>query len=145
MLWIYWDASALVKRYSDEPGSLMVNEAFQLINPMQMICSHLGILEIISVLVRKRNDGRLLRPFFDEAMAAFKTEITNNPDVNMIDTRDHDIFAAVPLIESYNLNATDAIVLQTSRRLGSRLQGRGQHLSLWTSFHSILRSIPRMI
>ncbi len=57
--WVYFDASALVKRYSREEGTRLVNEAFQLAGPDRKMCLSLGLLEVISVLVRKRNDGRL--------------------------------------------------------------------------------------
>ena len=53
MLWIYFDASALIKRYSQETGTPLINEAFQRLSPRQMTCSLLGVLEIISILVRK--------------------------------------------------------------------------------------------
>ena len=59
MHWIYFDASALIKRYSQETGTPLVNEVFRLLPRSRMTCSTLGILEIVSVLVRKRNDGRL--------------------------------------------------------------------------------------
>jgi predicted nucleic acid-binding protein len=53
MQWIYFDASALIKRYSQETGTPLVNEVFRLLPRSRMTCSTLGILEIVSVLVRK--------------------------------------------------------------------------------------------
>ncbi len=44
MLWIYFDASALIKRYSQESGTQLINEAFQRLSPHQMTCSLLGVL-----------------------------------------------------------------------------------------------------
>jgi predicted nucleic acid-binding protein len=65
MQWIYFDASALIKRYSQETGTPLVNEVFRLLPRSRMTCSTLGILEIVSVLVRKRNDGRLTQTLFE--------------------------------------------------------------------------------
>lgn len=57
MTWVYLDASALIKRYAQEKGTSLVNEVFRLLSPSRMVCSTMSILEIISALVRKRNDG----------------------------------------------------------------------------------------
>ena len=58
MVWVFFDASALVKRYSPEDGTDLVNALFHQLPVEQVTCAVIGILEIISVLVRKRNDGR---------------------------------------------------------------------------------------
>jgi len=49
MHWIYFDASALIKRYSQETGTPLVNEVFRLLPRSRMTCSTLGILEIVSM------------------------------------------------------------------------------------------------
>lgn len=68
MVWVYFDASALVKRYSTEEGTSLVNELFNRLSMDQMMCASIGVLEIVSVLVRKRNDGRLSPKLFTQAM-----------------------------------------------------------------------------
>jgi hypothetical protein len=73
--WIYFDASALVKHYSVEIGTPLVNEVFRRLPPSQMSCSTIGVLEIVSILIRKRNDGRLDPRLFDQAMLEFKAEV----------------------------------------------------------------------
>lgn len=75
MVWVYFDASALVKRYSPEDGTDLVNELFRQLPVEQVTCATIGLLEIISVLVRKRNDGRLTRKLFTQAMIELNQEI----------------------------------------------------------------------
>ena len=75
MVWVYFDASALVKRYSAEDGTDLVNELFHKLPTAQMTCAVIGILEIIAVLVRKRNDGCLPPDLFAQAVVALNQEI----------------------------------------------------------------------
>ncbi len=75
---IFFDASGLIKRYSSERGANLVDEIFNLSPTERMACSYLGILEVISILIRQRNDKRLPRPVFEQAMAEFEAEIANN-------------------------------------------------------------------
>ena len=72
---LYFDASALVKRYSQEPGASYVDEAFRLVSGDQMIISALGILEVASVLRRMRNDGRLSSVLYKQVVAEFNNEV----------------------------------------------------------------------
>ncbi len=47
MIWVYFDASVLVKRYSSEEGTELVNELFHQLPVEQMTCAMIGILEIM--------------------------------------------------------------------------------------------------
>lgn len=62
---LYFDASALVKRYAAEDGTALVNEIFHRFPLNQLTCATIGVLEIVSVLVRKHNDGRLPSQLFE--------------------------------------------------------------------------------
>jgi predicted nucleic acid-binding protein len=70
---IFFDASTLVDRYVEEDGTEFVNLAFQLLPIERVTCSTLSILEIISLLARKRNAGRIDQHEFEEAFDAFNT------------------------------------------------------------------------
>src|SRR4051812_41037101 len=120
-LWIYFDASALIKRYSQETGTPLINEAFQRLSPRQMTCSLLGILEIISILVRKRNDGRLDQMLFEQAMAEFKAEVIEREEFLATSVDDVTILASLDLIARHNLNSTDAIILRSALNLSQIL------------------------
>ena len=143
MPWIFWDASALAKRYAPEPGTSLVNEAFHLLVPSRMIFSRMGILEIIFLLVRKRNGGRLTQVLFDQAMMAFSAEITNSPDMNLAAIDDTLIVSALPLIEVHNLNASDAVVLRLAMDLEGHLRLSGDHLSLWSADKRLIRAAKK--
>lgn len=140
MEWIYFDASALIKRYSSEIGTPLVNEAFRRIPLSRMTCSTLGILEIVSVLVRKRNDGRLDRTIFEQAMTEFKAEVIDSEDFAATPVNDGLLLSAVELITRHNLNASDAIILRSALDLRRVLREKGDDLTLWTSDKRLMRA-----
>jgi len=75
MLRIYFDVSALVKRYVPEVGTNIVNEAFRLVPLDQMACSRLGVLELVSILQRKRNAGRIEQALYQQAFVELNNEV----------------------------------------------------------------------
>ena len=113
MLRLYFDASALVKRYAAEDGTGLVNEIFNRIPLNQLTCASIGVLEIVSVLVRKHNDGRLPPQLFSQAMLELNQEIIENETFLITAIEDSLIIAALALIGEHNLNATDAIILKS--------------------------------
>ncbi|MCD6335752.1 MAG: type II toxin-antitoxin system VapC family toxin [Candidatus Latescibacteria bacterium] len=140
MQWIYFDASALIKRYSQESGTPLVNEGFHHLPPNRMTCSTLGILEIISILVRKRNDGRLNQALFEQAMIEFRAEVIDHEEFSATSVNDTLLLSALDFIAKYNLNATDAVILHSALNLRQVLQERGDELSLWTSDKRLVRA-----
>lgn len=110
---LYFDASALVKRYAAEDGTALVNEIFHRFPLNQLTCATIGVLEIVSVLVRKHNDGRLPSQLFEQAMLELKQEIIENEDFGITAIDNTLIITALALIGQHNLNATDAIILKS--------------------------------
>jgi predicted nucleic acid-binding protein len=113
MLRLYFDASALVKRYAAEEGTALVNEILRQIPLDQLTCATIGVLEIVSVLVRKHNDGRLPAQLFGQAMLELHQEIIENEAFVITAIADSLMIAALALIGRHNLNATDAIILKS--------------------------------
>lgn len=140
MPWVYFDASALVKRYSQETGTPVVNEVFRHAPPVQMTCSTLGILEIVSVLVRKRNDGRLSRELFEQAMIEFKAEVIEREEFLAASVNDELLLSALELISRHNINATDAAILRSVLNLQQALQSADGELMLWSSDKRLVRA-----
>ena len=138
--WIYFDASALVKRYSREDGTAFVNEAFRLAPPAHRMCLSLGLLEVISVLVRKRNDGRLSEEQFRIAMAAFRGEVIDDETFSNLSVDDALILSASGLIEKHNLNATDAILLRSVLETQQTLQQAEGGILLLASDKRLVRA-----
>jgi hypothetical protein len=96
---VYFDASALVKRYTNEPGTPLVNEIFIRISREKMYGSTMGLLEVVSILVRQRNDGRLTARLFRQAMAGFRAEVIANPLFQKPLLNDARILSAASFIE----------------------------------------------
>jgi predicted nucleic acid-binding protein len=140
VVWVYFDASALVKRYSPEDGTELVNELFHQLPIAQMTCAVIGVLEIISVLVRKRNDGRLSLKLFTQAMLELNKEIIEDENFPIASIDDELILSTLDLIPQHNINATDAITLRSCLNLQQLLQNQGQHLVLWSCDKRLLRA-----
>lgn len=98
----YWDASALAKRYAPEVGTPLVNALFSQVALKRMLCLHLGVGEILSVLVRKRNAGRIPPQAFAQALVDFRTEVLNSTDFQLLAIDDLQLFASHPFIERYD-------------------------------------------
>lgn len=140
MVSVYFDASALIKRYAPENGSELVNELFHQLPVQQMSCATIGILEIVATLVRKRNDGRLPSELFTQAMIELDREIIANKAFITTAISDRVALSALDLIAQYNINATDAIILRSCLTLHHALQNRGDHLILWSCDKRLLRA-----
>lgn len=139
MVWVFFDASALAKRYAPEAGSDFINELFLYYPPTQMQVSTIGISEIISVLVRKQNDGRLSTKLFQQCLLEVGNEIINNETFSFSTVDDQLIFSSQRLIVQYNINATDAIILQTCLDLREKLPQEDK-LVLLSSDKRLLRA-----
>jgi predicted nucleic acid-binding protein len=140
MQWIYFDASTLIKRYSQETGTLLVNEVFARTPANRMTCSSLGVLEIISILVRKRNDGRLNQELFEQAMVEFQAEIINHDEFLTTPVDDNLLFSSLSLITQHNLNSSDTVILRSALNLRQALQSQGDDLILLTSDKRLVRA-----
>jgi len=138
--WVYFDASALIKRYSAESGTPFVNQAFQATAAHRRMCLILGLLEVISTLVRKRNDRRLEEKMFHQALLTFRAEVMQADDFEILSVGDPLILAAAPLIEKHNLNATDAIVLRSALEARERLRSQGERLLLLAADKRLVRA-----
>lgn len=93
----------------------------------------------MSVLVRKFNDGRLPSELFTSALLELKDEIIDNEVLSLTSVEDQLIFSSQRLIIQHNINATDAIILQSCLDLQQRLSAEGQ-LILLSSDKRLLRA-----
>lgn len=135
----YWDASALVKRYAPESGTLLVNLLFSRVTLSRMICLSLAIGEVISVFVRKRNDRLITEAVFSQAMADFRAEVIDS-DFKLVSLEDRLVFASHPLIVEHSLNATDALVLHSALDVQAALRQAGDDVVLIASDRRLLRA-----
>jgi predicted nucleic acid-binding protein len=139
LVWVFFDASALAKRYAPEIGSDFINELFLQFPCEQMTVSMIGVSEIVAVLVRKHNDGRLPSELFASALLELNDEIIDNEVLSLTTVDDQLIFSSQQLIVQHNINATDAIILQSCLDLQQRLPEEDQ-LVLLSSDKRLLRA-----
>jgi len=135
----YWDASAPVKRYAPESGTLPVNLLFSRVAPSQMICLSLAIGEVISIFVRKRNDKLITEAVSPQAMADFRAEVLDSA-FKLASLEDRLVFASHPLIVKHSLNATDALVLCSAFDVQAASCQAGDDVVLIASDRRLLRA-----
>ena len=134
------DASALAKRYCPELGSDQIDHLFQHVSHDRLMCLMWGAAEVVSVLVRAKNGGRLSPAAFQLGMNNLKAEILDDPLFNTLAADNGLVVAALPLIDKHALNASDAVLLRSSLDLARDLRADGHELVLVASDHRLLRA-----
>ncbi len=138
--YFYLDASALAKRYAPELGTPVVNYLFSRLPPRKIYVLHLGVAEVVSILVRKRN-AKILSPLIvSQAFKNLEAEIINQPLIRKLDADADLINAALPLIIRRSINSTDAILLRSALDLAASLRVGKDDLVLVASDHRLLRA-----
>jgi len=108
---LFWDASGLVKRYTVEEGSDVADALFNFVPAAAMITTVWGYAETFSILLRKRNNGRLNTPAFNTAMIARRREVLDSRDMGFLAIDESIVLAGLSLMERHNINTTDAALL----------------------------------
>lgn len=133
MVYVFLDASALAKRYVQEPGSEHLDSLFELLADERLAVLSPGVAEVVPVLVRKRN-ARVIQPdAFLDAMRVLRKEVLDEAKVAKLDADLSTVADSLTLIDAHALNATDAAILQVSRNLASELREAGDDQLLATS------------
>lgn len=140
MLHIFFDTSALIKRYTPEIGSELIDNVFQQIAFEQVSCSMLGVTEIVSVLVRKHNGKRLADGAYHQALLNLHAEIISSIQIRKVSAPDALIIASNPFIHAHNINATDAIILRSALDLQRALVDAGDTLLFCAADRRLLRA-----
>jgi hypothetical protein len=130
----------LAKRYSPETGTALMNHLFAFVTPERMSVFNIGVAEVLSLLVRKRNDGRLSANGFTQSLNSFRAEIIHAADVRKAEADNALVLAALPLIQSYSINATDAVILRSALELAASLRVSGDDLVLVAADHRLLKA-----
>ena len=133
MTYLYWDASALVKRYTPEIGTPLINHLFAHVVLDSMMCLVIGTGEVISIFVRKKNANLITDAAFAQALVDFRAEVIDTVAFKLVSVGDALVVASYPLIEKYSLNATDALVLRSVMDAAAVLRPTGDDVILVTS------------
>ena len=141
MYLFYFDASALVKRYTREVGSDTINFLFANVPLSRMHCLTIGTLEVFWICVRKKNDGRITDHQFIRAVTHLKGEVVNSyTDFKTISVPDPLVLNSMSLIETHSLNSVDAMVLRSTLDIAIELHNTGDTLVLVASDQRLLRA-----
>ena len=136
----YLDASALAKRYTPEPGDTVMHYHFSKLTPDRLVVLNVGIAEVASIFSRKRNAGIISPSTHAQALINFRAEVIDQSQLRKITTTTLLTIAALPLIERYSINATDAILLRSALDLAANLRISNDDLVLVASDHRLLRA-----
>jgi predicted nucleic acid-binding protein len=136
----YLDASATTKRYTREAGTPLVNSLFNRVPAARLHVLNVGIAEVVSVLVRKRNTSQLTPVRFGQALIELHAELVHSTSLNILETTNALVISALPLIETHSINGTDAIILRSALNLASSLRLGGEDLVLVASDQRLLRA-----
>ncbi len=104
------------------------------------MCLTLSTGEVISVFVRKRNDGTITQDNFSQALLDFRAEVLDGDEFQMISVDDALVFESHAHIEQHNLNATDASILQSALGIAEELRQETDRLILLSSDRRLIRA-----
>ena len=136
----FLDASALIKRYTLEAGSALLNHLFSQVTPDRFAALTVGVAEVASIIVRKRNDGRITARVGAKALADLGTEVIHDPSFLKFEVTNAMLPPVIPLISTHSINSTDAFVLFAALELVKKLRSRGDDLVLVSSDHQLLKA-----
>lgn len=141
MYYFYFDASALVKRYTEETGSDKVDYLFVNVPLNQLKCLTIGAAEVFWICVRKKNDGRMTPYEFTHAVANLNREVTSDTsNFRTESVPDALVWASLNLVETYSLNSVDAMVLHSALDVAVKLRSTGDTLVFVASDQRLLRA-----
>ena len=122
MHYFYFDASALIKRYTEEVGSDKIDFLFDRVPLRRLLVLTIGSVEVFWICVRKRNGGRITSTQFARAVTHLRHEvIRSQSDFQKISVPDSLVWDSMRLIESYSLNSVDAMVLRSALDVATEL------------------------
>ena len=141
MFYFYFDASGLVKRYTEEVGSDKVDFLFQNVPLNRLMCLAIGVAEVFSICVRKRNDGRITRHQFEQAVGYLDYEVINiESDFETVPAQNVLIWESIGLMDTHSINSVDAILLCSALDIATSLRNENNELVIIASDQRLLRA-----
>lgn len=124
----FFDSSAIVKRYLEEPGSDWVLSIVQPPTPHRILLARITSVETTSAIVRAGRSGRLSSGEAALALGRFQYDLTHAYEIIPVTPRV--IRHAVNLVEVHGLRAYDAVQLAAALRVqDQRLRRRRSPLT----------------
>src|SRR5262245_49218830 len=104
MLSAFLDASALGKRFLPEVGTPVLNHLFARMPSGRLVVLNVGVAEVLSILVRGRNGGRLTPAAFSQTRKTFLAQIVRPTLPRKLPTSNRLVNAALALIPKHSIN-----------------------------------------
>jgi predicted nucleic acid-binding protein len=136
----YMDASAHAKRYVPEKGSAQIDAILGTLPRSRIYMLNIGIGEILSILVRKRNAGLLSISDLGQAVASFNAEIVRGAAVTRASVTSRLVTASLRFVVAHSINSTDALTLESALAIARRLRRAGDDLVVVASDQRLLRA-----
>jgi len=111
MLHLYFDTSAIVKRYHQEKGSIVIDRIFSSKVKKSFATSYWTVLEFAVAFTAKRERKQISKKAFNIAMASFLKELTDLFTIRSVD--DDIVAAAIPYAIKHGLASADSLHLAT--------------------------------
>ena len=140
MALLFWDGSALAKRYIAEVGTATVNALFAGVQPHEMATTPWSYAETYSILLRKLNSSAIDRAMFVTAITVLEAEVVYSPDFGLLSINDAMVFASTAIMNHHNLNATDAAILTLLLDFAQTLPGGRSDCVLIAADRRLLRA-----
>ena len=113
MPFLFWDASALAKRYANETGSETANALFTTMPDLQHGSTAWGYAETYAILLRRLNGKLLAKKDFTQSASLLQAQVAESDSFVLLAIHPNAPFDSLALIRKHNLNSTDAILLKT--------------------------------
>ncbi len=113
---VFFDSSALAKRYVEEKGSARVDAILSAARALGV--SVLCLPEVVSALCRRRRERRLSR---DEYLDAKRALLLDLEDASVIGMTDAVIARSVQLLERWPLRSSDAVHIACAAEWAAQL------------------------
>jgi predicted nucleic acid-binding protein len=113
---VFFDSSALAKRYVEEAGSDRVQDVLS--SATSLTVSVLCISEIISALCRRRRERKLSQQQYRSAKQALFADIE---DMSVVNITDQVIIRAVEILEKWPLRSSDSIHVASAAEWSAQL------------------------
>lgn len=119
----YLDASVLVKRYVNEPGSIWLRSLLASPQADLLFTSRMAVVEVVSAFARRLREGSLTLKDCAAAENAFRSDCLSDyqimpPTVEIVDL-------ACSLLKRHSLRAYDAMHLASASNAQKFLAGEG--------------------
>ena len=138
---IFWDASALAKRYFHETGSPTVNAIFTHALDNLMATTLLNYTETYSILVRRRNSGAISSTAFTQAASSLQSEGISSTNFSVLSLPDDILLSSLSAMDKHNSNATDAAILMLM--LALQIQNPSRNTLLVSTDQRFLRAASK--